>query len=120
MKCSSQVAQHWASRSCAAAQTFRVRASDLSSGVYYIGVFNMDYFLHDAISYRLQVPPAAKHLCSAPLGAAPRPAARPCEARLVVPLCACMRGGGTQTGNIPCLPSLSGESAQRWRAKAST
>ena len=34
-----------------------MRASDLNPGVYYIGVFNMDYFLHDALSYRLQVAP---------------------------------------------------------------
>jgi len=75
--------------------------------LYYIGVFNMDYFLHDAISYRLQVQRAAQHLCPAPLGAAPRPAARPCEACLAVPLCARMRRGGTLTGNIPgCSPPL--------------
>jgi len=103
----SSLTEHWASRCPAAAQTFRVRSSDLSSGVYYIGVFNMDYFLHDAISYRLQVQRAAQHLCPAPLGAAPRPAARPCEACLAVPLCARMRRGGTLTGNIPgCSPPL--------------
>ena len=36
------------------AQNFRVRASDLSAGVYYVGVFNMDYFLHSPLTYSLQ------------------------------------------------------------------
>ncbi|KAK9834335.1 hypothetical protein WJX81_008044 [Elliptochloris bilobata] len=36
-------------------QVFGVRASDLSAGVYYIGVFNMDYFLHSPLAISLQV-----------------------------------------------------------------
>ena len=39
---------------CKHAQNFRVRASDLSAGVYYVGVFNMDYFLHSPLTYSLQ------------------------------------------------------------------
>ena len=31
-----------------------MRASDLVAGVYYVGVFNMDYFLHSPLAYSLQ------------------------------------------------------------------
>lgn len=37
------------------AQEFQVRSGDLAAGVYYMGVFNMDYTLHGPLDYSLQV-----------------------------------------------------------------
>lgn len=36
-------------------QVFRVDKDDLQAGTYTIGVFNMDYFVHDAFNFELVV-----------------------------------------------------------------
>jgi hypothetical protein len=36
-------------------QLFRVDDSDLQPGTYTIGIFNMDYFVHQSFSYQLAV-----------------------------------------------------------------
>lgn len=36
-------------------QLFRVDEGDLQPGTYILGVFNMDYFVHSAFTYQLEV-----------------------------------------------------------------
>lgn len=36
-------------------QLFRIDESDLESAVYTVGIFNMDYFVHQAFAYQLEV-----------------------------------------------------------------